>query len=428
MRKLLLQLVAELKRLGTTVVYADASTLIVATGRHSMTAALGYADYVLSTLSKRELFRWLSMLPVKAWHTLLFSDPYNYMGLIAPLPDAVATVMSQMPGELASGHGGHLAAAADELSVTRSSLESPQFDCVLTTRDFLPLALHDAFSSAVMEYVWLPWKEAVRAALDAADHAAAETGEAVGDNDGASATDGELAALTASQTSWLKEAMPVAFTDKLLRTVKHISLHVGARDGRPDHEFPRLAGSHLTQAELGTPALAFVRAVCHLYALDEEMAEGVTVLRRQLLRLIHIKEFGPEASWKDPCMTLVLPDVICPTCQDCQDVDLCRDPRIQKQDWRCGMCGTSRDPSELESRLAVALRALHETYQVQDLKCIKCSTVATNHLQRQCDVCGGGLKTSVAKASLVKRVAVFKSVAEYQGMETLKELCDDVID
>ena len=41
MRKTLAQLVADLRRLGATVVAADASSLILATGKRNLTAAVG---------------------------------------------------------------------------------------------------------------------------------------------------------------------------------------------------------------------------------------------------------------------------------------------------------------------------------------------------------------------------------------------------
>jgi len=43
MRKMLLQLVAEMRRLGATVVAADFSSVILATGKHSLSAAVGCA-------------------------------------------------------------------------------------------------------------------------------------------------------------------------------------------------------------------------------------------------------------------------------------------------------------------------------------------------------------------------------------------------
>lgn len=44
-----------------------------------------------------------------------------------------------------------------------------------------------------------------------------------------------------------------------------------------------------------------------------------------------------------------------------------------------------------------------EGYQLQDLRCCKCGTVASNHLQRSCDVCGGHLRGTQAQVGLDAR-------------------------
>jgi len=54
----------------------------------------------------------------------------------------------------------------------------------------------------------------------------------------------------------------------------------------------------MPQEELGTPALAFVRAVCDALALDSAVEDDVTVLRRNLLLLTHTLEFAPTAQFK----------------------------------------------------------------------------------------------------------------------------------
>ena len=41
MRKLLLQLVGELRKLGATVIHADFTTVVLSTGKRNLTAALG---------------------------------------------------------------------------------------------------------------------------------------------------------------------------------------------------------------------------------------------------------------------------------------------------------------------------------------------------------------------------------------------------
>ncbi len=83
------------------------------------------------------------------------------------------------------------------------------------------------------------------------------------------------------------------------------------------------------QDELGPPALAFVRTICAVLALDSALDEEVAVLRRNLLKLVHVREFASASEFKEPCMSYVLRDVICPSCNDCRDLDLCRDPHLQ---------------------------------------------------------------------------------------------------
>ena len=41
-----------------------------------------------------------------------------------------------------------------------------------------------------------------------------------------------------------------------------------------------------------------MRAVCAVLALDAAVEEEVAVLRRNLLRLVHTREFAPEAAFK----------------------------------------------------------------------------------------------------------------------------------
>lgn len=44
-------------------------------------------------------------------------------------------------------------------------------------------------------------------------------------------------------------------------------------------------------------------------------------------------------------------------------------------------------------------------YQLQDLRCAKCGSVAASHLQHHCDVCGGHLRATQAAVSRAGVVA-----------------------
>lgn len=61
---------------------------------------------------------------------------------------------------------------------------------------------------------------------------------------------------------------------------------------------PGTTANECPQEELGTPALAFARAVCEVLGLDAAVEAEVAVLRRNLLRLAHTREFAPAAAFK----------------------------------------------------------------------------------------------------------------------------------
>ena len=57
-------------------------------------------DYLLEALKRRELFSWLHLAPLTFWHALLLRDRFNFLGLVAPVPDALKQQLSQQPGAL----------------------------------------------------------------------------------------------------------------------------------------------------------------------------------------------------------------------------------------------------------------------------------------------------------------------------------------
>lgn len=57
-------------------------------------------DYLLEALKRRELFSWLHLTPLTFWHALLLRDRFNFLGLVAPVPDSLKQQLSQQPGAL----------------------------------------------------------------------------------------------------------------------------------------------------------------------------------------------------------------------------------------------------------------------------------------------------------------------------------------
>lgn len=102
-------------------------------------------------------------------------------------------------------------------------------------------------------------------------------------------------------------------TDLLMRSVSGIHALMPGDAGAVEQsdDFPRLAGSHL---KLTSPALEFVKFVTHVLLLDSKTASDTARLKRDLLRIINVREFAPEAKFQDPCDTFVLSEVICTFC------------------------------------------------------------------------------------------------------------------
>ena len=49
--------------------------------------------------------------------------------------------------------------------------------------------------------------------------------------------------------------------------------------------------------------------LCQVLSLDANISQQIRKMKRDLLKLINIREFSDEAIFKDPCLSYVLPEV-----------------------------------------------------------------------------------------------------------------------
>lgn len=118
-------------------------------------------------------------------------------------------------------------------------------------------------------------------------------------------------------TTFVRRLISTILAPKLHEMVKDIMHMTG-----PEVAFPNRPGSHI---RMTNPALEFIKAVCHVLGLDSTVESQVQVLKKNLLRLIQVREFSEEVQFRDPCLTLLLPDIMCSNCNYCRDLDLARD-------------------------------------------------------------------------------------------------------
>ena len=89
MKKMFLQLIGEFRRLGSTIIYADFSKIVICTKKRSMSDASAYIEFILSSIKSRELFHSLTMDPTRCWAYLWWMDQANYGGVSLALPKSL---------------------------------------------------------------------------------------------------------------------------------------------------------------------------------------------------------------------------------------------------------------------------------------------------------------------------------------------------
>lgn len=89
MKKLFLQLVAEFKRLGCTIVYANFDKIIICSKKKSVEDAISNVEFVVASIRNKELFHSLELTYRQCWEQLVWLDAANFAGIQGKLPDKV---------------------------------------------------------------------------------------------------------------------------------------------------------------------------------------------------------------------------------------------------------------------------------------------------------------------------------------------------
>ena len=147
--------------------------------------------------------------------------------------------------------------------------------------------------------------------------------------------------------------------------------------------FPQMADA---QAARSTPALELVKYVVEVIKLDPRAVNAARALRRSALALIDVGEFADEATFRDPCVSVKLADVVCHYCDGCQDLDFGRDVSLLRDvsQLRCAHCHDPYDQAEIQEALIAHVQQRLTAYQLQDLRCPKCRAIKVGNLDDHC--------------------------------------------
>jgi DNA polymerase epsilon subunit 1 len=387
MRKTFIQMLAEFKRLGSHIVYADFSRIVLATSKPPGTAH-AYANYITSAVTSNELFQHIYLNTERFYDFLLFMDQANMGGVVCEDPLAVAP-----PEELAIE--------------MRWNIES-----------FLPPAIQTDFSAVIQFFVVELFRirqktnETSRAPLRVLQNGAPDsTQRDVG---------------KANEMDDMREFLARRLTRKLLRVIGDVQNR--ARDAMMheeslvDFEFPTHPGAHLN---LTNPVLELIKFICAVFGLAKEYHVEVGLLKRNLLELISIREFATEATFRNPCEPLKLANVPCRHCDSLRDFDFCRDTDLIPDNleaiprWHCHNCGGEYDRAAIELMLMEVIYTLERTFAQQDLKCSKCKQIQSDNVSRYCQ-CSGAYQFTISKADARRKLRTIINVALVHSLGRLK--------
>ncbi|GAA5795942.1 hypothetical protein HPULCUR_001307 [Helicostylum pulchrum] len=382
MKKVFMQLVAEFKRLGANIIFANFHKIVLTTSKETFESALPYFDYLCRSIQRKQVFEILELEATYYWDVLLWMDEKNYAGVMVVNPYDTANKKVS--------------------TITKK----------WNIEDYLPEAGRLVFSKQTSAFIhkMLTVKRQCPRDISSVVKGVDE-----------SKPDPRLQNLQ----SYVKHEV----ARKMLRAVSALVRRQEEQNHNHDEDmvFPQLAGSHL---EMDNPALEYVKSVCAVLNLDSRIEDEVRILKRSALELVGgLSDFSEVAQFRNPCEYFKLTEVICVYCNYTADLDFCRDSELmpmkgQVQPWRCKGCHSEYDKYFIEERMITQIQRWVTAYQLQDLRCHRCHTVKKENLMLQCDKCGTQYSNTLSKPELERKIKVFKNVAHEQQLVALSEAVD----
>uniref|UniRef100_A0A8C8XUY3 DNA polymerase epsilon catalytic subunit n=1 Tax=Panthera leo TaxID=9689 RepID=A0A8C8XUY3_PANLE len=426
MKKLFLQLIAEFKRLGSSVVYANFNRIILCTKKRRVADAIAYVEYITNSVHSKEIFHSLTISFSRCWEFLLWMDPSNYGGIKGNVPSSIHCGQNSKVNSLEEQKEEEEEEGGEEEEEEEGAQE-PDVEDMLENNwnivQFLPQAAscQSYFLMIVSAYivaVYHSMKEELRRSVPGSTPLRRRGPSQLSQE--AQAVAGALPGVITFSQDYVANELTQNFFTITQKIQKKVT---GSRNATElSKMFPVLPGSHLL---LNNPALEFIKYVCKVLSLDTNITNQVNKLNRDLLRLVDVGEFSEEAQFRDPCRSYVLPEVICRSCNFCRDLDLCKEPSFSQDgavlpQWLCSNCLVAYDSSVIEMALVEAVQKKLMAFTLQDLICLKCRGVKETNMPVYCS-CAGDFALTVRTKVFMDQIRIFQNIAQHYGMSYLME-------
>ncbi|KAF5297091.1 hypothetical protein FQA39_LY02671 [Lamprigera yunnana] len=383
MKKLYIQLVAEFKRLGCTIIYANFNKIILCSKRRSVADAIASAEFVITSIRNKELFHSLQITYSQCWEQLIWLDAANYAGIQGKLPKGLM------------GEAGDLQIGDEQTNENDDN--EPVIVMNWNLIEQLPekAGCRNSFNAIIAGYI-----NAIYMKLR--EHKNNDEAVIVG-------TQSTLG-LGAHEdvVKYAREIIVGEISQNLFKITERILNRLPIR------------------ADGCSPALDFVNSICHVLGLDVAVQEEVYNLKCNLLRLIGIGEFSEKAIFKDQTISYVVPQLICKACNHCRDLDLARDPHRSDVAWLCPLCNSEYSNDEIEAILLDIIGKKILAFNLQDMQCKKCAQIKMENLIPRCK-CAGEFQGLLSKNDFVKLLETFHRLAKTFNLNVLNEFIGNVL-
>ncbi|KAJ5808599.1 DNA polymerase epsilon catalytic subunit A [Penicillium riverlandense] len=393
-RKSFQRLMAEFRRVGSHVIFASSTRLLLQTTKTEVGNAYAYSQYVLKSIRANASFHFIDLEIKEYWDYLVWYDEYNY-----------------------GGKG-----CREVVEAEHQDLETVMH---WQLNRFLPIPMQTIFHDWVVEYIDL---------MHSMKHPDTEVSSTprltqipIGRPSDAD-SDEITAVLTDKFSKPLKKQI-----SGLIRRQRDEMLHPELAS---DYAFPVLPGV-LANGDKQNPALELVKLLMQVLSLSKTTTLESRLLRRELLALFEVREFSKAGRFENPSASLKLPELTCNACCLIRDLDLCRDEDVlpdsgadaskaPPKPWRCPFCQTEYDRLAQEEILIGQVHGLVVEWQTQDLKCSKCSGLKVSEFMEHCS-CSGAWAATVDLKEVQKKLRVLESVAKFHHLQLLENIVEDVL-
>lgn len=405
-KKAMQQLITDFRRVGSQVVFASPTRLLLQTSKQEVGNAYAYSQYILKSIQQKPLFHFLGLEIKDYWDILIWYDQYNY--------------------------GGKGTSAVTE-ETDNSNLETVVHWQI---SQFLPQPLQADFDDWVVTFIDL--MQNLKRPVNTADGPSTTPRPTQLASGFISLTEDPT---STEVTTVLQDDFSKPLKKKITSLIRRQREELLHHELASDWSFPSLPGGSLEasdQRNTRDPVLELVKSLMQIISLSKPLQLEARLLRKDLLALFDIKEFGRESRFENPSASLRFDNLVCDTCTMTRDLDLCRDEDILadrenseddavNRPWRCTSCQSEYNKINLEESLIARVQAALLSWQTQDLKCKKCGVLQGDDcvFADHC-TCGGEWAGTIDRSEISSRLKVMERVSSAYGLRMLQGVVEGV--